>query len=591
MVTTTESGSLRRPDRGRRRRPTYRTGFRFTPDGRHVACLAVEGYGEGYLERWTLTLRGPRRALRVPLTGDSGDSAPSQHVPVAGGRVLLVGGPAGSAYLRLVGPGGVLADRPGPDLRVTAAPPAAGLALALRHTPSGTEVHLIEAEPELRWSPVAGSREPLRGPGLVAGGQIVFHVWADGAAAPVLVDPAAGTVTRVPLPPQVRGAVPVHAAGDTVLVGVSIGGQHRLARLSLRWPGRFDPLATLDRLDGVVQPLALDPTGAEVALRLRHGARSRLLRHQPATGDITEIVAPPGTAAPPAAWPATGLWLPYATTTAPAALWWLPPDGGELRPAPGGRGAGRSPGWVATFPGPAGPVEAVGYGDWRRAERVVLALHGGPAEHWSLTYNPGLGALDAAGLAVVAPNPRGSTGYGRGYEQAIKGAWGGPDLADVVAVGAHLVRERGAGRPRPGLYGVSYGAFLGLLAVAEAPELWSGCVAVAPFLSGPRLHADATPPVRALLDRLDGAAVVPGRAAPQDLLQLASRMRGRVLVVHGERDQTIPVRHSRDLVAALADQPGVSVTYREFPGRGHQPVPETLESADFVEVVRFLGGG
>jgi dipeptidyl aminopeptidase/acylaminoacyl peptidase len=219
----------------------------------------------------------------------------------------------------------------------------------------------------------------------------------------------------------------------------------------------------------------------------------------------------------------------------------------------------------------------------------VLALHGGPAAHWPLAFDAGLQALAEAGLAVVAPNPRGSTGYGRRHEEAIKGAWGGPDLADVIAVGTCLTRVRGGHRPPPALYGASYGAFLALLAMAEAPRLWSGCVAIAPFQSTTRLYADAGPGVRALLDRLDGLATA-GGPRPVDLLRRASQLRGRILVLHGGRDPTVPVRHSRELVAALAGVPGVAVTYHELAGGGHQPVRPGRHCPHFAEIVRFLGG-
>jgi dipeptidyl aminopeptidase/acylaminoacyl peptidase len=228
------------------------------------------------------------------------------------------------------------------------------------------------------------------------------------------------------------------------------------------------------------------------------------------------------------------------------------------------------------------------YGAWRTADRVVLALHGGPSEHWSLSYDPGLQAFARAGLAVVALNPRGSTGYGREHELAIKGKWGGPDLADVVAVATHLARARGP-RPAAAVYGTSYGAFLGLLALAEAPHLLSRCVAIAPFRSGAALYADAGPRVRALLDRLDGTVLLNDPPGPRDLVRLAPRMRGRILVVHGKHDPVIPVRHSRELVEALRAHSGVKLIYRELAG-GHQPVRPAIDDPEYAAIVKFLCG-
>jgi hypothetical protein len=430
----------------------FRTSFEISPDGRHAACVATDGTGAAWLEGWTLTGSGPRRRLRARPTGDPARWRPR---PLAGDRLLVRHEPGGLARLTLFGPGGELASRPDPYRSVAAAPADHGLALGLVETLAGTtEVYLVGADlcPAGR-APVAVVPGRLRGRGVVAGDLVAFPApatRAGGAAGPVVVDLAAGRADRLPLPPTVRGAVPVHAAGDTLLAGVNVADAHRLALLRPRDAAGFTPLTGLDQLTGSVQPLALDPTGAELVLRVRTGVRSRLLRHRLATGTTSEIAAPAGIADPVAGWSECGLWLPYTTTTAPTSLWWLQPGQarlrrGRVRPPRGGR-----PGRVATFDGPAGPVEAVVYGDWRRRDSLVVALHGGPAAHWPLAFDAGLQALAAAGLAVVAPNPRGSTGYGRQHEEAITGAWGGRDLADVVAVEpAWPGSGAAAGRHRP----------------------------------------------------------------------------------------------------------------------------------------------
>jgi alpha-beta hydrolase superfamily lysophospholipase len=567
--------------------PVFRTSFEFSPDGGHAACVATDGTGGAWLEGWTLTGSGPRRRVRSRPTGDPARWRP---LPLAGDRVLLQHEYGGLAHLTLLGTGGELASRPDPYRSVAAAPPDHGLALGLVETPAGTTEVCVLGD-DLRPTgrvPAAVAPGRLRGPGVVVGDWVAFHALVGSVAKPVVVDLAAGRADRLPLPPEVRGAVPVCAAGDTLLAGVRVGEVQRLALLRPFETGGLTLLTGLDQLTGSVQPLALDPAGAELVLRVRTGIRSRLLRHRLVAGTTSEIAAPAGIADPVAGWCEQGLWLPYTSTTAPTSLWWLPPGQDRLRRGPVRPPPGSRPGRVSSFDGPAGPVEAVVYGDWRR-DSLVVALHGGPAAHWPLAFDAGLQALAAAGLAVVAPNPRGSTGYGRRYEQAIIGDWGGPDLADVVAVGAHLARVRGGRRPPPALWGASYGAFLALLALAEAPSLWSGCVAIAPFRSARRLYAEAGPRVCALLDRLDGPAAGGGRR-PVDLVRRAARMRGRILLLHGAADPTIPVRHSRELAAALAGVPGVAVTYHELAGGGHQPVRPSRNDPYFAGIVRFLGG-
>src|SRR5207244_4887722 len=66
-------------------------------------------------------------------------------------------------------------------------------------------------------------------------------------------------------------------------------------------------------------------------------------------------------------------------------------------------------------------------------------------------------------------------------------------------------------------------------------------------LSAPRLHALAGEPVRRMIERLGGLAVVDGRLGSRDLLRLAPRAACRLLLVHGRYDDVIPVEHAREL--------------------------------------------
>lgn len=254
----------------------------------------------------------------------------------------------------------------------------------------------------------------------------------------------------------------------------------------------------------------------------------------------------------------------------------LPTGGAALRLPPTGRGRGRrAPGdqvRLESLPGAAGPVEAVVHGpDWRTADRLLIALHGGPNSHWTLRHEPFLRSCAAAGITVVAPNQRGSTGYGAAHTLALVDAWGGPDRDDVAAIAAHLRRHRARHRAAPALYGASYGGYLALLTAMTDPGPWSACVAYAPFLSGPRLHADAAEPVRDMVVRLGGLRPAEDAIGPRDLERLAAGLRTRTLVLHGVYDESVPVAHSRTLARRLAagHPSGVDFQYEELADRGH----------------------
>jgi pimeloyl-ACP methyl ester carboxylesterase len=561
-----------------------RVSYRFTVDGRQAACIAIDREGATFGETWALTQAGPRLVRRTDL-GSEPDSA--VVLGLDDGRLLHAWWKSGQQYLSMLPDGDEVPLTTVGGARLLSAPTGLATALCVVAEADGPS-HIYLVGDDLSLTGPLSSTDALLGRSVVAGDQVVFSAHRDRSVEVMIFDLVRGTLSPLAVQQAIR-AVPLAAAGDTVLFGMDTADGHRLGVAPAASPEALRLYQGPADIKGTVLPLALTPDASEVLLRVQRGVRSSLVRYHLATSDASPIEVPDGMTFPLAAWPDEALWLPHATPDRPTTLWWHPPGQPGLVPGDTEQG-GWVPAQAATFPGAAGPVEAVVYGaDWRTAERVVISLHGGPSEHWDLSFDHRMQRLARQGTCVIAPNQRGSTGYGRDHEYAIKGAWGGPDLADIVAIGQHLRSGRGRDRRPPGLLGTSYGAYLSLLAAACAPDLWSGCVAVAPFLSGARLYSEAGPRVRALLDRLDGTAELNDEIGPRDLLRLAPRMRGPVMLVHGESDMVIPVTHTRALAAALRDQPEVDLAYREVAGAGHDLLrPEA--TALINEVDGFLSG-
>ncbi|MEV7183398.1 alpha/beta fold hydrolase [Kitasatospora sp. NPDC093102] len=402
-----------------------------------------------------------------------------------------------------------------------------------------------------------------------------------------------------------------------------------------------------------LRPVALRVAadGPRVAVQIDHGAGSALALWRPSAGRLDPLPVPPGRLGAVGHWSAAGLRLPYSSPDHPAALatldvdallahgplpaasgpmplplqlaplasglpgpWrdtvlpWQPcgvrpvktaPPGWQLDGStPPGDGGRWHPAQSLELAGPAGPLEAVVYGGdaWLSSPHLVLALHGGPADAWRLEFDPALQRMAAEGLAVVAPNQRGSTGYGVAHALAIRGAWGGPDLDDVLYLLDGIAGQRAAlGLEPPALFGVSYGAFLALLAAAHAPaEQVARCAVVAPFLSGARLLAEAAPPVRALTTRLGGGEPVADARGPRDVLQLAHRLSAPLLVVHGNRDEVVPVSQSRSLrheLLRIGRVEGQDFRYVEAAGSGHEVLADEGAAVLHELLAAFLRTG
>jgi dipeptidyl aminopeptidase/acylaminoacyl peptidase len=91
---------------------------------------------------------------------------------------------------------------------------------------------------------------------------------------------------------------------------------------------------------------------------------------------------------------------------------------------------------------------------------TVLRIHGGPTSQYSTGFNFEWQVLAAHGYAVVAANPRGSTGYGRDFSRAIWADWGNKDSQDVLAAVDQAIAMGVADPDRLGVGGWSYGGIL-----------------------------------------------------------------------------------------------------------------------------------
>ncbi len=158
----------------------------------------------------------------------------------------------------------------------------------------------------------------------------------------------------------------------------------------------------------------------------------------------------------------------------------------------------------------------------------------------------------------------------------------------MLAVGRDLADRRRPSAVPPVLIGVSYGAWLGLLAAAVAPRLWSGCAAVAPFASPRSLITDAPPAIRLLIERLGGLRPVNDGHGGRDLDERAADLRGPVLLLHGDQDQIIPVGHTRALHARLREAGQCApLAYIEVAGAGHDLVTGPRRELVLSHLVRF----
>jgi dipeptidyl aminopeptidase/acylaminoacyl peptidase len=91
---------------------------------------------------------------------------------------------------------------------------------------------------------------------------------------------------------------------------------------------------------------------------------------------------------------------------------------------------------------------------------TLLRIHGGPVSQFEAAFNFEAQLFAGAGYAVVTVNPRGSSGYGQAFSQAIFADWGHKDFEDVMAGVDYAIARGVADSARLGVGGWSYGGIL-----------------------------------------------------------------------------------------------------------------------------------
>jgi dipeptidyl aminopeptidase/acylaminoacyl peptidase len=119
-------------------------------------------------------------------------------------------------------------------------------------------------------------------------------------------------------------------------------------------------------------------------------------------------------------------------------------------------------------------------------DRAVINIHGGPNWHAQFLWDPFTAHIASRGWTVLAPNYRGSTGYGRTWQIASRYDMGGVDTRDCAAGVDYLKREGLA--TQFAVTGRSHGGYLTMTCLTQFPELWCGGSAVVPFLNWFKSH-------------------------------------------------------------------------------------------------------
>ncbi len=225
---------------------------------------------------------------------------------------------------------------------------------------------------------------------------------------------------------------------------------------------------------------------------------------------------------------------------------------------------------------------------------VVINPHGGPWARDTWGYDAFAQFLANRGYAVLQPNFRASTGYGKAFLNAGNKEWGTGAMQHDITDGVQYLIDQGIADPeRVGIMGGSYGGYAALAGVTFTPDLYAASVSIV----GPSnliTLLESIPPYweagRVMFhERMGNPETEAGRAQleAQSPLNFADRITTPLLVIQGANDPRVKQRESDQIVVALRDR-NYPVQYLVAPDEGHGFRGEENRMAMFVAVEGFL---
>ena len=219
---------------------------------------------------------------------------------------------------------------------------------------------------------------------------------------------------------------------------------------------------------------------------------------------------------------------------------------------------------------------------------VMIIVHGGPEAQWKPDFRADVQYMLAQGIMVIAPNIRGSTGYGRDYQHLDDREKRMDSVADLKAVRMAVAARADVDASRIGVFGRSYGGFMVLSAMTEYPDLWKCGIefyGIASFLTLMR----TTGPWRKVLREAEYGDVASMREALDRFSPInnMAKMAAPLMVVHGLEDPRVTPCESEMVYSCLRGL-GKPIDYLRIPHEGHGFARRENRHTVFAALAQFI---
>jgi dipeptidyl aminopeptidase/acylaminoacyl peptidase len=200
---------------------------------------------------------------------------------------------------------------------------------------------------------------------------------------------------------------------------------------------------------------------------------------------------------------------------------------------------------------------------------AIVLPHGGPTGQARDGYSRYAAAFASRGYLVIQPNFRGSTGYGKAFQEANFKDLGGADLKDTVAAKTFLVQSGYVDPKRVGIFGGSYGGFMTLMALGRTPDEFAAGVQWFGIINWRTMYRDQDEVLKAyqrgLLGTPESDPKVYDASSPLTYIRAA---KAPLLTIQGENDIRVPRGQAQEVNDILKAK-GNTVETIYYPAEGH----------------------
>ena len=223
-------------------------------------------------------------------------------------------------------------------------------------------------------------------------------------------------------------------------------------------------------------------------------------------------------------------------------------------------------------------------------KRAIIYVHGGPTGHVDDSIIPEIQYFVSQGFNVLAPNYRGSTGYGVEFEDLIRvHGWGSDEQEDIWSGVEALIEHGIAERGKIGITGTSYGGYSAWLGITKAPDLFAAAVPICGMTDLVVDYQTTRPDLRPYSEQMLGGSPeeVPEVYYERSPINFVHQIKGKLLIVQGAKDPNVTPKNVEEVIKRL-DKAGIKYDLLVFEDEGHGILKLKNQKVLYRKMVAFF---